>query len=335
MTKALVSVIVPIFMVEEYLDECIQSIVCQTYSNIEIILVNDGSLDGCPQKCDEWARKDHRIRVIHKPNGGLSSARNAGLDIAKGDYIAFVDSDDYVTPDYVEVMYNRICDDDSVGIVSGMIYRLKDGKITDYVKDWAIKEERIISSSKIAISCIKGSLSEGVWNKLFKSHLLANVRFREGRNNEDTLFWYDLGNYWANTTYSLVEIPHYVYYYRYRESSICMSTDIPFDLDIIQNQKDMMADCEGKDKELWNVIYHKYTRAVYGFLEKLMLNDNWRRLYFKSYQKDLRAIPFAYIISNYNAREIVYIYLLKWMPGLRRIIRIVSKSIREYTTNTT
>ena len=134
MTKALVSVIVPIFMVEEYLDECIQSIVGQTYSNLEIILVNDGSLDGCPQKCDEWARKDHRIRVIHKPNGGLSSARNAGLDIAKGEYIAFVDSDDYITPDYVEVMYNRLCDDDSVGIVSGMIYRLKDGKITDYDK---------------------------------------------------------------------------------------------------------------------------------------------------------------------------------------------------------
>ena len=99
MTKALVSVIVPIFMVEEYLDECIQSIVGQTYSNLEIILVDDGSLDGCPQKCDEWARKDHRIRVIHKPNGGLSSARNAGLDIAKGEYIAFVDSDDYITPD--------------------------------------------------------------------------------------------------------------------------------------------------------------------------------------------------------------------------------------------
>ena len=76
----------------------------------------------------------------------------------------------------------------------------------------------------------------------------------------------------------MVEIPQYVYYYRFREGSICTSTNIPFDLDIIQNQKDMMADCEGKDKELWNVIYHKYTRAVYGFLEKLMLNDNWRRL---------------------------------------------------------
>lgn len=328
MPKALVSVIVPIFMVEEYLDECIQSIVGQTYSNLEIILVDDGSLDGCPQKCDEWARKDHRIRVIHKPNGGLSSARNAGLDIAKGEYMAFVDSDDYITPDYVEVMCNRICNDDSVGIVSGMIYRLKDGKITDYDKDWIIKEERIISSSKIAISCIKESLSVFVWNKLFKSHLLENVRFREGRNNEDTLFWYDLNDYLVNTKYSMVEIPHYVYYYRYREGSICLSTNIPFDLDIIQNQKDMMADCEGKDKELWNVIYHRYTRMVYGFLDKMTLNEAWRRLYFKSYQKDLRAIPFAYIISNFKVKEVIYIHLLKWMPGLRRIIRIVREAIK-------
>ena len=322
MKKALVSVIVPIYMTEEYLDECVQSIVSQTYTNIEIILVDDDSLDGCPQKCDEWARKDHRIRVVHKPNGGVSSARNAGLDIAKGEYIAFVDSDDYITPDYVEVMCNRICDDDSVGIVSGMIYRLKDGKITDYVKDWLIKEERIISSNKIAISCIKESVSFTVTNKLFKSQLLKNVRFSEMRNNEDTLFWYDLNDYLVNTKYSMVEIPQYVYYYRFREGSICTSTKIPLDLDVIQNLKDMMADCEGKDKELWNVIYHKYTRAVYGFLEKLMLHDNWRQLYFKAYQRDLRAIPFSYIISNYKVKEVIYIHLLKWIPGLRRILRI-------------
>lgn len=322
MKKALVSVIVPIYTTEEYLDECVQSIVSQTYYNIEIILVDDGSHDGCPQKCDEWARKDHRIRVVHKPNGGVSSARNAGLDIAKGDYIAFVDSDDYITPDYVEVMYNRIYDDKSVGIVSGMIYRLKDGKITDYVKDWFIKEERLISSNKIAISCIKESVSFTVTNKLFKSQLLKNVRFSEIRNNEDTLFWYDINDYLVNTKYSMVEIPQYVYYYRFREGSICTSTKIPLDLDIIQNQKDMMADCEGKDKELWNVIYHKYTRAVYGFLEKLMLNDNWRRQYFKAYQKDLRTIPLSYIVSNYRVKEIVYIQLLKWMPGLRRRLRI-------------
>lgn len=94
--QSLVSIIVPIYKVQEYLNECIESIVNQTYKNIELILVDDGSPDKCPQMCDEWAGKDNRIRVIHKENGGLSSARNAGLDIIKGEYVAFVDSDDFI-----------------------------------------------------------------------------------------------------------------------------------------------------------------------------------------------------------------------------------------------
>ena len=89
-----VSIIVPVYNVEKYLDKCIESIVNQTYRNIEIILVDDGSPDKCPEICNEWAKKDDRIKVIHKENGGLSSARNAALEIAQGDYITFVDSDD-------------------------------------------------------------------------------------------------------------------------------------------------------------------------------------------------------------------------------------------------
>ena len=100
----LISVIIPIYNVEAYLDECIASVIAQTYSNLEIILVDDGSPDNCPQMCDEWAAKDSRIRVIHKENGGLSDARNAGIDIATGEYIAFVDSDDWIEPEMYEIM---------------------------------------------------------------------------------------------------------------------------------------------------------------------------------------------------------------------------------------
>ena len=99
MNEPLVSVIVPVYKVEKYLDKCIESIVGQTYENLEIILVDDGSPDNCPTMCDEWAQKDSRIKVIHKENGGLSSARNAGLDACTGDYIGFVDSDDWIEPD--------------------------------------------------------------------------------------------------------------------------------------------------------------------------------------------------------------------------------------------
>ena len=105
--QPLVSIIVPIYKVEPYLRRCLDSIVNQTYTNLEIILVDDGSPDGCPQICDMYAAKDNRIVVIHKNNGGLSDARNAGLNICKGIYISFVDSDDWVGRDYIKILVNN------------------------------------------------------------------------------------------------------------------------------------------------------------------------------------------------------------------------------------
>ena len=103
-----ISVIVPVYKVENFLDRCVESIVGQTYENLEIILVDDGSPDNCPAMCDGWAEKDSRIRVIHKENGGVSSARNAALDIATGDYIGFVDSDDWIEPEMYSSLIQQI-----------------------------------------------------------------------------------------------------------------------------------------------------------------------------------------------------------------------------------
>ena len=94
-----ISVIIPVYKVEEFLDDCVRSVIAQTHTNTEIILVDDGSPDNCPAMCDSWAEKDKRIKVIHKPNGGLSDARNAGLEIATGEYISFIDSDDWILPE--------------------------------------------------------------------------------------------------------------------------------------------------------------------------------------------------------------------------------------------
>ena len=108
MEEELISVILPIYNVEKYLEKCLKSVINQTYKNLEIILVDDGSKDNSPQICDEYAVKDKRIVVIHKSNGGLSDARNAGIEIAKGKYIALIDSDDYVEKDYVQFLYQLI-----------------------------------------------------------------------------------------------------------------------------------------------------------------------------------------------------------------------------------
>ena len=116
-----ISVIVPIYKVEEFLDECIQSIVDQTYQNLQIILVDDGSPDRCGEMCEDWARKDKRIEVIHKKNGGLSDARNVGLAEATGEFIAFVDSDDWIEPQMYEVMMAALIAEEAELVACGIV----------------------------------------------------------------------------------------------------------------------------------------------------------------------------------------------------------------------
>ena len=107
-THPLITIIVPIYRVEQYLDRCVKSLVNQTYTKIEILLVDDGSPDSCPMLCEEWGKRDTRIKVLHKENGGLSDARNYGIVHAKGEYVSFVDSDDYVSTNYIKYLYGLI-----------------------------------------------------------------------------------------------------------------------------------------------------------------------------------------------------------------------------------
>lgn len=129
MNTVLLSVIVPVYNVEKYLDKCVHSIVDQTYSNLEIILVDDGSTDNCPQMCDKWVSIDSRIKVVHKKNGGLGDARNAGLDVATGDYVAFVDSDDHIAPLMYETLMKKAIDNNLDVVKSGFTREYEDGNL--------------------------------------------------------------------------------------------------------------------------------------------------------------------------------------------------------------
>ena len=308
---SLISVIVPIYKVQDYLKECIESIINQTYSDIEVILVDDGSPDRCPQMCDEWAKRDSRIRVVHKKNGGLSSARNAGLDVAKGEYISFVDSDDFICKDALENLYNRIKDDKSIGITSGLIYRYQDGSINNFKDQWLCSKEIVIPSSEFLVETMSQKTSYTVWNKLYRRDVIGNTRFREGRNNEDTLFMYDLGKNIAILNVCMVEIPHYVYYYRYREDSICTTAKIPLAIDILGNYELMMDDCKNTNSRLYDVLYFSYVRTLYGFVDSLLLNPVWYPLYFTEYQKKLRLVPFGYVKRQFHLNDVLYTKLLK------------------------
>ena len=127
MKNILISIIVPIFNVEKYLDRCMDSLLNQTLKDIEIIMVDDGSPDNCPKMCEEYAKKDNRVKVVHKKNGGLGYARNSGLDVAMGEYVAFVDSDDYVDSSMYETLWNEACASSADAVFCGFKTEQRNG----------------------------------------------------------------------------------------------------------------------------------------------------------------------------------------------------------------
>lgn len=180
----MISVIVPVYKVEKYLDKCIESIVNQTYRDLEILLVDDGSPDNCPAICDKWAKADNRIKVIHKENGGVSSARNIGLDNASGDYIGFVDSDDYSDPKMYELLMNNLLSESSDIAVCSSFTVAENGEI----KADAFSENKVCFQEE-AVKFISYQMNNSLWNKLFRKEVLVGCRFDEGHTfGEDHLF---------------------------------------------------------------------------------------------------------------------------------------------------
>lgn len=175
----LVSIIVPVYKVEQYLKRCMDSVLNQIYKNIEVILVNDGSPDNCPALCDEYEKIDSRVRVIHKENGGLSSARNVALDIVKGDYVFFVDSDDWLALDTLEVLSEYLEND--YDMISFQRTYLTEEKVVEK----GDKNAKDMDVSQYIDASFLGKYDFFVTTKLFKTELFKNVRFLEGRNYED------------------------------------------------------------------------------------------------------------------------------------------------------
>lgn len=210
----LVSVIVPIYKVEAYLKNCVDSIIRQTYSVLEIILVDDGSPDKCGQICDDYAAQDKRVRVIHKKNGGLSDARNVGIDVAKGKYITFIDSDDYVAEDYVEVLLKSMLSEKA----DISICRLKaTSKLNEDLK-WKKNDSVAVYSSIEALEKMlyARELSTSACGRLFRIELFEKVRFPLGKYSEDLFTIYKT----MLNANKIVSIGREAYFYYTRPGSI-------------------------------------------------------------------------------------------------------------------
>lgn len=220
---AKISIIVPVYKVEKYLKRCVDSILCQTFSDIEIILVDDGSPDNCGLMCDEYAELDKRVKVIHKQNGGLSSARNAGLDIASGDYIGFVDSDDWIHPQMYEILYYYIVKFD-LGIVKCKHLKVTNEDGVNNTEPYIDDNIRILDYDEILNNFnddIHYSLiSPIVCNKLYKKNIFNSLRFDENRIHEDEIIM--LPSIFLAKTVGVIK--QQLYYYFYTRPDSIMNT---------------------------------------------------------------------------------------------------------------
>ena len=257
--KELISIIVPIYKVENYITRCVDSIVNQTYTNLEIILVNDGSPDNCGKICDDYAKKDERIKVIHKQNGGLSDARNAGIEIASGKYISFIDSDDYVEYNYVEILYNSILEHQSDIAISSHKAIYENGTILEKAT-----RENIILKPKEVLKRIL--YDEGIdlsaWGKLYKTELFKNIRYIKGRLFED-----------ASTTYQLIDKANKIsidskstYNYMIRNTSITNNSFTVKKMDLITSTEEMCNYIKNKYPDLEKAANR---RLMYAYLSTL------------------------------------------------------------------
>lgn len=255
MATPLISIIVPVYKVEEYLDECVQSLINQTSSNLEILLIDDGSPDRCPQMCDEWAHKDSRILVIHKPNGGLSSARNAGLDAANGEYVTFVDSDDELPINAIE-LFSEPLKKKRVDIIVGKY------KFVGQKRDLplAIEDGTFLDNDQIISSYTMRKWDVTACNKVYKLDFLRsnNLKFKEKLIHEDVLWTFQI----ACLAHSLYVVNKETYIYKIRDNSIVTS----------ETEKDMIFAYRVVFKEACNFAVQNdflYNPWVHTFIEDL------------------------------------------------------------------
>lgn len=213
----LISVIIPIYNVEQYLPRCIESVRNQTYQKIEIILIDDGSTDRSSEICDKYAGEDSRIKVIHKSNGGLSSARNSGLKCAQGEYVFFVDADDFIDKKTFSVLQEKLeLYQADMAICEYLFVDELGNSLEDDKKD--TEGETILTGQQLLIQNTMGNIESSIvaWNKLYRRSIFAEVMFAEGKQHEDEFIFHEICNQCAR----IVSVKKALYFYTQRSDSI-------------------------------------------------------------------------------------------------------------------
>lgn len=274
----MISVIVPVYNVERYIRQCVESILEQTYADLEIILVDDGSTDGSGSICDEYKLKDNRVVVIHKCNGGLSEARNAGLDIARGEYIGFVDSDDYIEPDMYEVLYKN-CERYAADLAAARFVKFN---TQGEVRKNFTENIEVFSREEMLRLFIVGDrryeITMSVWDRLYKRELISDLRFPVGKCYEDIVFSTKV----IEKSKINVYIDRALYHYRLREDSISGEDFNDYNRAPLRIITDLIPELERRilfldekgEKELADECRHQYIDNMFKYLTLFKWDSN-------------------------------------------------------------
>lgn len=322
MCKKKISVIVPVFNSESCLDQCLQSLVKQSYKNLEIILVDDGSTDNSPKICDKYEELFPNVKVLHKKNEGTSSARNAGIEIASGEYVGFVDSDDFVSLDMFELLSFYI---DIDVICAGANVRFVDYEGCYSLKHdlWVSDNIRRLSGKSFLENLLTERLFGSVCNKIFKKEIFNYIKFQKGRLNEDYLFCYSLGKLLILKQKLYLEIPQYTYYYRYNpfgnskgdRKEKCAK-------DALENSRYFLNDLKNyEDGYLGTIARNRYWSYLIGFVFDILI-DKKNQIKYQEYLKEIKDIDICYVHRTFGIRHICGFVIIRFLPWFWRSLRI-------------
>lgn len=310
----LVSFIVPVYNVENYLADCLDSIIKQTYENIEIILVNDGSTDSSPSICKEYLTKDNRIKLINKQNGGVSDARNIGMDVAKGEWITFVDSDDVITEDYCTSLINTTNESSSDIAIGGVKKIYMDKSENDkWTQQGAGEPSDWISHSgeEIIIQYYYRKIPGYAWGALIKKSIIGDLRFPKGRLFEDAYFMPRL----LQRTKKVSCLDKVVYYYRQRRGSIVNSTFTRNSFDQYYMVKDYPFESDNLNNALRKAVYSKMFISGLDTLRKVSSNEESYFAETKEIKDEIRRITPVVQRDSKNSRLVrLLAFIYGWNP---------------------
>ena len=306
-----ISIIITIYNVEKYLPTCIESIMYQTYKNLEMILVNDGSTDSCSQICNAYAEKDNRIKVIHKKNGGLSDARNVGLKQATGDLVSFVDSDDFVSPYFYQKLLNALIENNADIAECGFLKFEKDSKLNEAKIDSYLNAE-IYETEKALDKLLIGPLSIVVWNKIYNKELLEGIEFPVNKINEDEYWTYKV----VAKAKKIVKIQDELYFYRQQATSIMGSGYSLKRLDGLHAHEERLEYLKKQFPKLEQTAIRTYCFSAMFHYHQILINQEIdpEKIYRDKIYGKVEIYYKWSVLKNWHWKDIIWFLLFIYSP---------------------